>query len=84
MLLGADPSPAGSTVNIRYISPEPMLITVEAVNSLGVRIPLGKRELHKDLGDVQFDISTLPAGAYRLVGHSALFGTRDLPLLVVP
>lgn len=84
MLLGASPSPAATTVHIRYISPEPMQVTLEAVNSLGVRIPLGVGNLYNISGEMPIDVSLLAAGAYRLVAHSEQYGTRDLPLIVVP
>lgn len=84
MLLGANPSPASSTAHIRYISPEPMAVTLEAVNSLGIRIPLGEGNLSGTSGELPVDISSLAAGAYRLVAHSERYGSRDVPLIVIP
>lgn len=84
MLLGASPLPAGNTVTVRYLSPEKMDVEFEAVTLLGTRLPLGKATLNELRGEVSVDISALPAGAYRLTGKSAGYGSRDIQLMVAP
>ncbi len=83
MLLGTSPQPADASIDLRYLSPEPMLVDFTAVNTLGTSIPLGKYLLPSTAGEISLDVSLLPVGAYRLIGESKKYGIRDAKMLII-